>query len=75
MRKGGITIQKESEKIEYVLVVTSVITSSSSLPCKGIMHMVGPRMGEGNEDYKLRKAICNCLVICAKAGLKVSQSQ
>lgn len=70
MRKGGITIQKESDKIEYVPVVTSVITSSGSLSCKGIIDLVGPHMGERNEDYKLRKAICNCLDICAKAGFK-----
>lgn len=68
--RGGITIQEESEKIGFVPVGTSVITGSGLLPFKGIIHTVGPRMGEGNEDEKLRKAICSCLELCAKVYFK-----
>jgi hypothetical protein len=25
--------------------------------CKAVIHVVGPTMGKGNEDYKLRKAV------------------
>jgi O-acetyl-ADP-ribose deacetylase (regulator of RNase III) len=70
VKRGGITIQEESDKIGFVPVGTSVVTSSGALPCKGIIHTVGPRMGEGNEDDKLRKAICSCLDICSKSGFK-----
>ena len=55
--RGGITIQEESEKIGFVPVGTSVITGSGLLPCKGIIHTVGPRMGEGNEDEKLKSSL------------------
>lgn len=68
--RGGITIQEESEKTGFVPVGTSVITGSGLLPCKGIIHTVGPRMGEGNEDEKLRKAVCSCLELCTKSGFK-----
>jgi hypothetical protein len=27
------------------------------LLCKAVIHTIGPSMGEGNEDYKLRKAV------------------
>jgi O-acetyl-ADP-ribose deacetylase (regulator of RNase III) len=61
VRKGGTIIQKESDKIitarGLVPVGLAVITTAGKLPCKAVIHTVGPRMGEGNEDYKLRKAI------------------
>lgn len=47
VRKGGRIIQEESDKIGFVQVGSSAITSSGILPCKAIIHTVGPRMGEG----------------------------
>ena len=66
VRKGGSIIQEESDKIGFVQVGSSTITSSGILPCKAIIHTVGPRMGEGNENEKLNKAINSCL----KPGLR-----
>ncbi|MFN3396391.1 MAG: macro domain-containing protein, partial [Thermodesulfovibrionales bacterium] len=40
------------------------------LPCKYVIHAVGPRMGEGDEDSKLRKAIINSLKLASGKGLK-----
>jgi O-acetyl-ADP-ribose deacetylase (regulator of RNase III) len=40
-------------KIGFVHVGYSVITISGRLPCKAIIHTVGPRLGEGDEDTKL----------------------
>jgi O-acetyl-ADP-ribose deacetylase (regulator of RNase III) len=55
-RQGGEAIQKESDRIGYVPVGNAVITSGGSLLCKYIIHAVGPRMGEGDEDRKLHDA-------------------
>lgn len=41
LRKGGEIIQQESDKIGYVPVGSSVITTSGSLPCKAVIHTVG----------------------------------
>lgn len=44
VKKGGIIIQIESDKIGFVPVGHSVITTSGNLPCSAIIHTVGPRM-------------------------------
>jgi O-acetyl-ADP-ribose deacetylase len=61
VRKGGQIIQQESNKIGYVSVGSSAVTGAGELPCKVVIHTVGPRMGEGNEDAKLKSAINSAL--------------
>ena len=60
VRKDGTIIQEESDKIirasGLVPFGSAVITTAGKLACKVVIHTVGPRMGEGNEDYKLRKS-------------------
>jgi len=70
VRKGGLIIQQESNKICYVEVGSAVITTSGKLPCSAVIHAVGPRMGQGNEDQKLRKAVQSCLKLAAGKGFK-----
>jgi O-acetyl-ADP-ribose deacetylase len=70
VRKGRSIIQQESDKIGYVQVGSAVITTSGKLPCKAVIHTVGPRMGEGNEDNKLRKSIQSCLKLATEKGVK-----
>ena len=70
VRKGGSIIQEESDKIGFIQVGSSAITSSGILPCKAIIHTVGPRMGEGNEDAKLSKAINSCLELGLRKGFE-----
>ena len=65
VRKGGKIIQTESDKIGFVPVGSSVITTSGELPCQAIIHTVGPKMGEGNEDFKLSKSIQNSLSLAS----------
>ena len=65
VRKGGKIIQEESDKIGFVRVGSSVVTVSGRLPCKYIIHTVGPRMGEGNEYIKLRAAIRSSLELAS----------
>jgi len=54
VRKGGKMIQQESNKICHVSVGSSAVTGAGELPCKAVIHAVGPRMGEGDEDNKLK---------------------
>jgi O-acetyl-ADP-ribose deacetylase (regulator of RNase III) len=72
-RKGGAIIQEESDRIVaggFVTVGSAVITIAGKLPCKAVIHTVGPRMGEGDEDYKLRKAVRSSLMIASEQGFK-----
>ena len=66
MRKGGPTLQKESDKIGFVPVGSAVITTAGKLSCKAVIHAVGPRIGEGNEDRKLTNAVRNALLLASE---------
>ena len=70
VRKGGKIIQTESDKIGFVPVGSSVITTSGQLPCQAIIHTIGPRMGEGNEDFKLSKSIHSSLSLASDNNYK-----
>lgn len=70
VRKGGAIIQEESDKIGFVPVGSSVITSAGKLLCKAVIHTVGPRMGEGDEENKLLRALHSTLTLAAEKEFK-----
>lgn len=70
VRKGGAVIQKESDKIGYVPVGQVALTTAGKLPAKKVIHAVGPRWGEGDEDNKLRSAVWNSLLKAHEEGFK-----
>ncbi len=70
VKKGGKIIQEESNKIGFVSVGSSIITSAGKLPCRAIIHTVGPKMGEGNEDEKLVKAINGILELATQKSFQ-----
>ncbi|NMJ86326.1 MAG: macro domain-containing protein [Thaumarchaeota archaeon] len=70
INKGGYSIQKESEKLGFCPVGNAVITFAGKLKAKYVIHAVGPRMGEGNEDVKLNSAISSTLNLADKHKLK-----
>lgn len=70
VRKGGQIIRDESDKIGFVRVGSAAITNAGRLPCKAVIHTVGPMMGEGDEDRKLRQAIQSALSLAEKYGFK-----
>ncbi|MDI6728628.1 MAG: macro domain-containing protein [Thermodesulfovibrionales bacterium] len=70
VRKGGQIIQDESNKIGFVPVGNVAITTAGKLPSRFVIHAVGPRLGEGDEDNKLKNAIINTLMIASGKGLK-----
>ncbi len=69
-RKGGPIIQEECNKIGGTPVGTAVITTGGNLKARFVIHAVGPRMGEGNEDEKLKNATLNSLKLMDKHNLK-----
>ena len=69
-RKGGNAIQEECNKIGGTFVGGAVITNGGNLKAKHVIHAVGPRMGEGNEDEKLKNATLNSLKLMDENSLK-----
>lgn len=59
--KGGPIIQDECNQIGGTFVGGAVITNGGNLKAKYVIHAVGPRMGEGNEEDKLKNATLNSL--------------
>lgn len=69
-KKGGPTIQEECNKIGGTFVGGAVITTGGNLKAKHVIHAVGPRMGEGKEDEKLKNATLNSLKLMDDNKLK-----
>jgi len=71
-RAAGPTLQEESEHIvrERGPLVTgsAVITGAGRLPFKGVIHAVGPRQGEGDEQVKLARALNAAFWLASDAG-------
>jgi O-acetyl-ADP-ribose deacetylase (regulator of RNase III) len=70
VRKGGNIIQEESDRIGFVPVGGAAITGAGTLKARHIIHTVGPQMGEGDEDNKLKKAINSVLDLAVEKKLK-----
>jgi len=70
VRKGGQVIQEESDQIGYCPVGQAVITRAGNLKAEYVIHAVGPRMGEGNEEEKLKNATLNSLRIADQNQLQ-----
>lgn len=68
--KGGPAIQQACNRIGGTPVGTAVITTGGDLPAKHVIHAVGPRMGEGDEDAKLRSATESSLRVAERNGLR-----
>ncbi len=74
VRRGGYEIQAESDEIVRkngpVPVGEAVVTGGGNLKARYVIHTVGPRWGEGDEDNKLRNAVRNALKRATELGLK-----
>lgn len=70
VRKGGQVIQEESDRIGFTPVGTAVMTSAGKLKARYVIHAVGPRMGEGDEDHKLKNAVRATLNLASGKRLK-----
>ncbi|REJ74329.1 MAG: macro domain-containing protein [Acidobacteria bacterium] len=70
LKKGGKSIQEECERIGGAAVGTAVMTGAGNLPHKQVIHAVGPKKGEGDEDRKLASAVRSSLALADRNGLK-----
>jgi len=61
VRRGGHVIQEESLAVAPVAVGHTAVTGAGQLPCRWVIHAVGPRWGEGDEERKLRSAVRSSL--------------
>jgi O-acetyl-ADP-ribose deacetylase (regulator of RNase III) len=68
--RGGPAIQEACDRIGGCPVGGAVITTGGNLPAHYVIHAVGPRMGEGNEDEKLRNATQNSLIVASENSLQ-----
>lgn len=69
VRHGGRVIQDESDAKAPVLVGDAVVTGAGKLPCRWVIHAVGPVWGEGDEEDKLRSAVRNALARGEELGV------
>lgn len=68
--KGGESIEEECQRIGGTPVGTAVMTGAGDLPHKHVIHSVGPKMGEGDEDRKLSKAVRGALALAERHGMR-----
>ncbi len=67
--KGGQSIQEESNTRRPVKTGDAVITGGGKLKARHVIHAVGPRMGEGDEDNKLASATRRSLEVLVENDL------
>lgn len=74
VRRGGRSIQEESDdwvrEHGPVSHARPALTGAGALPCRYVVHAVGPRWGEGDEDAKLRTAVTAALSLADQRGFK-----
>jgi O-acetyl-ADP-ribose deacetylase (regulator of RNase III) len=56
------------KQVGRIPVTQAVVTVAGNLPYKGVIHAVGPRMGDGDEQVKIQRTIVNCLRRADKRG-------
>jgi O-acetyl-ADP-ribose deacetylase (regulator of RNase III) len=75
VRKGGKVIQAESDSWIYargeVGAGSAAITTGGNLKARYVIHAVGPMMGEGDEDSKLKNATLSSLRLAEKYKFKI----
>jgi O-acetyl-ADP-ribose deacetylase (regulator of RNase III) len=71
-RAAGPALQEESERIVRergpLPVGSAVATTAGMLPFKGVIHAVGPRRGEGDEEAKLVRALAAAFALARVRG-------
>ena len=67
-QQGGDVIQNESDQFikEHGVLESGMVafTSAGHLPYDAVIHAVGPKMGEGDEQRKIQQAVSRSLQLC-----------
>lgn len=71
-RAAGPALQQESSALIQrngpLPAGAAVVTGAGALPFKGVIHAVGPRQGEGDEEAKLEKALVSAFELARERG-------
>ncbi|MGQ0654191.1 MAG: macro domain-containing protein, partial [Betaproteobacteria bacterium] len=71
-RAAGPALQAESDAIVQrdgpLPTGGAAITTAGKLPFKGVIHAVGPRQGEGDEEAKLERALVSAFILAKERG-------
>ena len=71
-RAAGPALQEESQRLVKergpLPAGAAVVTTAGRLPFKGVVHAVGPRQGEGDEEAKLVQALSSAFLEAQKRG-------
>ena len=71
-RAAGPALQQESDRIVRergpLPTGSAVATTAGNLPFKGVIHAVGPRYGEGDEEAKLVRALSAAFACALERG-------
>ncbi|HEY3075552.1 MAG TPA: macro domain-containing protein [Burkholderiales bacterium] len=71
-RAAGPTLQEESDRLVAARgpfpTGAAVATTAGKLPFKAVIHAVGPRYGEGDEETKLVQALSAALSLATERG-------
>jgi O-acetyl-ADP-ribose deacetylase (regulator of RNase III) len=71
-RAAGPELQVESDalirKLGPLPAGSAVVTTAGKLPFKGVIHAVGPRQGEGDEERKLFQALTSAFARAIEKG-------
>lgn len=69
---AGPALKKEGDRIVReqgrVPVGEAVVTTAGNLPFKGVVHAVGPRMGDGDEENKLVRTLQSAFLRAHERG-------
>ena len=69
---AGAALDREGDQIVRtrgrVPVGGAVITTAGRLPFKGVIHVVGPRFGDGDEEAKVAQALKSAFALAAERG-------
>ena len=71
-RAAGPSLQEESDRIVrqrgLLPAGSAAVTTAGNLPFKGVIHAVGPRQGEGDEEAKLVCALAAAFACARERG-------
>ena len=71
-RAAGPALQEESDRITRQRgpfpAGSAVVTGAGRLPFKGVIHAIGPRQGEGDEEAKLVRALTAAFACAREHG-------
>jgi O-acetyl-ADP-ribose deacetylase (regulator of RNase III) len=69
-QRGGKLVAYECQKKAPVHVGEAVVTTAGDLKARFVIHAVGPKWGEGQEDEKLRMTVFRAMRVADQNGFK-----